>query len=80
MRDYAAADDLLGTLRGAIEAYGSVSVYELYDTLYNDDTVTDIDVDFADNYIGWTNLDDAYVKRLNARAFKVVLPKPIMLK
>lgn len=79
MRDLPAAEDLLATLRGAIKQYGNVSVSELYEALYNDDN-SGMELDFTDNYIGWKNLDDAFVKRQGKYGYKVCLPRPIPLK
>lgn len=74
MRDRASAQDLLDTLKAAITKYGNVSVSELYDTL----DVTE-NVNFTDNYYGWTDLSAAQIRRVR-NGYWIDLPKPVSLK
>lgn len=76
MRDRPAAQDLIDILKGEIYDHGQVTIAELYEMLADDDTVTS--TNFTDNYYGWKNLDDAYVKP-HGRMYRVVLPRPIQL-
>lgn len=76
MRDRPSAQDLIDVLKGEIFDHGQVTIAELYETIADDNTVTS--TNFTDNYYGWKNLDDAYVKP-HGHMYRVVLPKPIQL-
>lgn len=76
MRDRPAAQDLIDVLKGEIYDHGQVTIAELYEMLSDDNTIGS--TNFTDNYYGWKNLDDAYVKP-HGRMFRVVLPRAIQL-
>ena len=75
MRDRSSAEDLLRTLREAIDRYGNVSVAELYDAL---DATDEAGSDYMDNKWGWTNLDNVQIKRVNY-GYWLDLPRPVAL-
>ena len=72
LRDRAAATDLLETLREAIRDYGNVSVAELYEAVDKES------LNFTDNYLGWTNLDNVQIRRVST-GYWLDLPKPVQL-
>lgn len=78
MRDRPAATDLLETLRDYIHDFGQVSVAQLYESVYDDDDVQIQSMDFAYNYYGWKNLDDAHITRVPS-GYWINLPRPIQL-
>ena len=75
-KDRASAQDLIDTLRGEILDHGYVCTADVYDILSTDSDP--IEGTFTDNYYGWRDLKDAYVKPSH-NGFKVVLPKPIQI-
>lgn len=74
MRDRAAAQDLLDTLRETIKEYDQVSVGELYDILDRTESAK-----YTDNYYGWKDLNEVPIRR-TAYGYRLVLPQPIELR
>ena len=73
MRDRAAAQDVLDTLKEAIRDYKSVSVAELFEALGEEN------LNYTNNYIGWTDLSEASIRRVST-GYWVCLPKPEQLR
>jgi len=78
--DFPSASDFLNTLKAEIARCGSVTVAQIYETMYdeNDRNTTFVDLDYPNNYFGWTNLDTARIVSVG-RYYQLVLPKPIQL-
>ena len=72
METKAQAQRLLEILRSRIDKYGNTTINELNDCLKRIGH-------FTDEYYGWTNLDDAFIKRLSMNEYQVILPEPKQL-
>ena len=68
-----AADEKLELMADAIERYGKVSVFELYE--FCGETV-----DFTARDWGWTEVVSARIKQIPGGRWEIVLPRPICLR
>lgn len=62
------AELVIDRMQDVLEEYGFVSVSDLYEMVGKTHT-------FADQKLGWSVLDDAYVKRTRDGLYKIVLPR-----
>lgn len=77
MSDRASAEDLRLALIEEINTHGSVSVAQLYDSISDESDIGNMD--FANNYYGWKNLDGLQIAHVGYGMYKLIFPKPVQL-